>query len=131
MLMSIDKSNEDKFEQILRRGLGGYSEPVPADFTEKILRQIKGAEERRLLARVILQERLALAGCIVLGVVMAVVAVVWGGTVAAFAGEINVIIAKIIQSGRTAGGNWQVYAVFAGVIVFVVYGLVDLLAGEG
>ena len=129
--MSIDKSNEDKFEQVIRRGLRGYSEPVPADFTEKILMQIRGAEERKLLARVILQERLALVGCIVLGVVMAVAAVVWGGTVATFAGEINVIIAKIIQSGKSAGGNWQVYAVFAGVFAFVVYGFVDLLAGDG
>jgi hypothetical protein len=71
--MSAEK--REKFDKILYQALKRHSEPVPADFAGRMLRQIREAENRRILARVVMEERLALAGCIVLGI-MAIVAVV-------------------------------------------------------
>ena len=53
--MSVDK--EKQFDEMLGRALRQHSEAVPADFTERMLRQIDSAEEQRILARVVLQER--------------------------------------------------------------------------
>ena len=75
--MPVDK--EDKFDEILGRALRRSSEPVPADFTDRMLRQIEEAEQQKILAQVVLQERLALAGCIVLGITTIVVAAVFPG----------------------------------------------------
>ena len=53
--MLSDKLNEDKFDETLRRALRGHTEPVPTDFTAGLLRQIEQAQERRILARVVLE----------------------------------------------------------------------------
>ncbi len=75
--MTADK--EDKFDEMLGRALRGSSEPVPAHFTDRMLRQIEEAEQQRILAQVVLQERLALAGCIALSIIAIVVAAVFPG----------------------------------------------------
>ncbi len=134
--MSVDK--EDKFDEMLGRALRWSLEPVPADFTDRILRQIREAEERRILARVVLQERLALAGCIVLGIIAIVVAVVFPGIATSFTKQIGGFSAgcltaldKIPQAIEAVSNEWQLYmTVFVGVFGFAVYSLMDLLVGD-
>ena len=133
--MPADKLNEDKFDEVLGRALRGHTEPVPDDFTDRMLRQIKEAEERRILARVVLQERVALAGCIVLGI-MAIVAVAVFPSVAVSLKELVGTslnrITQIVGAVRELPlrYEWQLYTVFAGVFGFAVYSLVDLLVGD-
>ncbi|GAG10494.1 unnamed protein product, partial [marine sediment metagenome] len=105
MPVSADKlnKNKDKFDKTLRQALQLSSGPSPADFTERILRQIRQAEERRILARVVLQERLALAGCIVLGTLVIVMAAVLPGVAGSFTERIEVFISKIGQATETLG----------------------------
>ena len=64
--MSADKLNEDKFDDMLGRSLRRHIEPVPDNFTARISKQIKEAEQQRILARVGMQERLARGGWIAL-----------------------------------------------------------------
>ena len=133
--MPADKLNEDKFDEVLGRALRGHTEPVPDDFADRMLRQIKEAEERRILARVVLQERVALAGCIVLGI-MAIVAVAVFPSVAVSLKELVGTslnrITQIVGAVRELPlrYEWQLYTVFAGVFGFAVYSLVDLLVGD-
>ncbi len=142
--MSVDK--EDKFDEMLGRALRGSPEPpfLPpaggkgADFTDRMLRQIREAEEQRILARVVLQERLALAGCIVLGIIAIVVAVVFPGIATSFTKQIGGFSAgcltaldKIPQAIEAVSNEWQLYmTVFVGVFGFAVYSLLDLLVGD-
>jgi len=144
--MAVDK--EDKFDEMLGRALRRSSEPVPADFTNRILRQIREAEEQRILARVVLQERLALAGCIVLGIIAIVVAVVFPGIATSFTKQIGGFSAgcltaldKIPQAIEAVSNEWQpqwdtprgvplYMTVFVGVFGFAVYSLLDLLVGD-
>ena len=136
--MLKNRPNEDKFDQMLGRALQKHSEPVPADFTERMLRQIKEAQEQRILARVVLQERLALAGCVVLGAAAIVAVVSFPGAVAAVLGSIagsfteqsGALIGKIPQTIEAVRGEWQFYAVMGAVFGFAVYSLVDLLLGD-
>jgi hypothetical protein len=138
MSMLKNRPNEDKFDQMLERALQKHSEPVPADFTERMLRRIEEAEEQQVLARVVLQERLALAGCIVLGAAAIVAVVAFPGAVAAVLGSIagsfteqsGALIGKIPQTIEAVRGEWQFYAVPGVVLVFAVYSLVDLLLGD-
>ena len=127
--MSVDK--EDKFDEMLGRALRRSSEPVPADFTDRILRQIEEAEQRKILGRVVLQERLALAGCIVLGIIAIVVAVVFPGIATSFTKQMGGFIDKIPQAIEAVSNEWQLYmTVFVGVFGFAVYSLLDLLVGD-
>jgi hypothetical protein len=126
--MSVDK--EKQFDEMLERALRGHLEPVPADFTKRMLRQIDSAEEQRILARVVLQERLSLAGSIVLGIIVLVVAMAFPDIAASLTKQLMGSISKISQGIEAFRYDWQFYTVFVGVSGFVVYSLVDLLVGD-
>jgi len=127
--MAVDK--EDKFDEMLGRALRRSPEPVPADFTNRILRQIEKAEQQRILAQVVLQERLALAGCIALGIIAIVVAAVFPGIATSFTKQMGSLSDKIPQAIEAVSNEWQLYyMVFAGVFGFAVYTLLDSLVGD-
>ena len=131
--MTADK--EDKFDEMLGRALRRHSEPVPADFSERILRRIKEAEEQKILAQVVMEERLALASCIILGIISIAATVVFPDIAASFTGQMKTFIDKITQTigvvGIEAiGFEWQFYMVFAGVFGLAVYTLMDLLVAD-
>lgn len=127
--MSADK--EDKFDEMLRRGLRRHTEPVPSDFSERVLRQIREAEERRILARVVWEGRLALAGYIALGIIAIVAVVVFPDIAIIFTKQTGGFIDKIGPAITAISGKWQLYyTVFAVVFGFAVYSFMDLLVGE-
>ena len=134
------KLNEDKFDEMLGQSLRRHSEPVPADFTERMLRQIEEAEQRQILARVVLQERLSLAGCIVFGVLAAVGVMVFPGRIV---GILRSIAAGFTERGgavvdgigrtismETIRSEWQLYIILALVLGFALYCVVDMLVGD-
>jgi uncharacterized membrane protein len=138
--MVADKLNEDRFDEMLGEALRRHSEPVPADFTKKMLRQIKEAEEQEILARVVFQERVSLAGCIVFGVLAAVGVTVFPGRIvgilrsiaAGFANRGGALIDGIGQSIslETVRSEWQLYAILALVLGLAVCVVLDMLVGE-
>jgi len=128
--MSGNNFNKDEFDEMLRAELREHTEPVPADFPVKMLRRIIEAEERRILARVVLQERLALAGCIVLGAAVIVLAVVYPGISNALTGQVAGLADKLTKTVSAVHLDWQILVVFAGVFGFAAYGLWDLLVGD-
>lgn len=82
-----------------------------------------------------MEERLALAGCIVLGIITIAATVVFPDIAASFTGLMKAFIDKITQTigavGTEAiGFEWQFYMVFAGVFGLAVYTLIDLLAAD-
>ncbi|MHC4657172.1 MAG: hypothetical protein ACYS91_19470 [Planctomycetota bacterium] len=134
------KLNDDKFDEMLGQSLRRHSEPVPADFTERMLREVREVQERQILARVVLQERLSLAGCIVFGVLAAVGITVFPGRivgilrsiVAGFAERGGVVVNGIGQtiSIETVRSEWQLYIILALVLGFALYCVVDMLVGD-
>ncbi len=137
--MLADKLNkDDKFDRMLGRTLRSFSPSVPTDFTERMLGRIRQAEEQKILARVVLQERLALAGCIVFAAA-AIVAVaafpdtitaVFRSIVGSFTERGSALVDRIPQTIETVRGQWQLYTVLAAMAGFAVYSLADLLAGD-
>ena len=132
------KNNEDRFDQMLGVSLRRHSEAVPADFTERMLKQVREIESRRVLAQVILQERLALVASIVLGGLAVCGAVFIPGKIVATLRGIGAGIAeywgglagRVPHVAEAVGGEWQFYAVLAVVAGFAVYCMIDLLVGD-
>jgi hypothetical protein len=138
--MVADKLNEDRFDEMLGEALRRHSEPVPADFTKKMLRQIKEAEEQEILAWVVFQERVSLAGCIVFGVLAAVGVMVFPGRVV---GILRGISAGLKERGgafidgigqsismETVRSEWQLYIILALVLGLAVGVVLDMLIGD-
>jgi hypothetical protein len=122
---------EEKFDEMLRQGLRKHKEAVPSDFNKRILRQIRERQEQKILARVILQERLALAGCIALAVITIVLAAAFPNISIIFTKQIGEVIDKIGPAIIAISNRWQLYMmVFAGVFGFAVYSFMDLLVSD-
>jgi hypothetical protein len=126
--MPVDK--EEKFDKMLCRALQGHSEVVPADFAGRMLRQIREAENSRILARLVMEERLTLAGCIVLGIMAIVMVSVFPGVAVSFKELAATSIYKITRTIEAVRYDWRSYMVFAGVFGFAVCSLVDLLVSD-
>jgi hypothetical protein len=126
--MSVDK--EKKFDGMLSQALKRHSEAVSADFTDRMLRQIKEVADRRILERVVLEERLALAGCIILGIMAIVVMVVFPGIAVSFKELAECFIYRITQTIENVCYDWQLYTVLVWVLGFAIYNLMDLLVGD-
>ena len=138
--MVTGKLNEDKFDEILGQSLRRHSEPVPPGFTERTLSQIEEAVQKEILARVVWQERLALAGCLVFGALAVIGVTVFPGRIA---GVLRGIATGFTERGRavvdgigqtisieTVRSEWQLYAILALVLGFAVFSLVDMLVGD-
>ena len=138
--MMAGKLNDEKFDEMLGQSLRRHSEPVPAEFAERMLKQIEEAEQRQILARVVWQERLSLAGCIVFGVLAAVGVVVFPGRIA---GVLRSIAANFAERGgayidgigqsvsiETVRSEWQLYIILALALGFAVYCVLDMLVGD-
>jgi hypothetical protein len=128
----------NKFDEMLGRTLQSSSEPVPADFTARMLNRIRRAEEQKILARVILQERLALAGSIMLGVAAVVAAAAFPDVIASIFNSIadsfsqrgTLLVDKFPQTLEALQGQWQLYTILAVVCGFGVYSLLNLLVSD-
>ena len=136
--MSIPKPNQDKFDRILAGALRRHSEPVPPDFTDMTLTRIRKVEDQRILARIVLQQKLALAACIALGGIAILVPLAFGQFAAA---AVRGIAARVTEQGgafadgipqaiNAFGGDWQFYTILGAISIFAFYSLVELLAGR-
>jgi hypothetical protein len=129
---------KDSFDQMLKCALQKHAEAVPADFTNNVLRQIRQAQQQKILARVILQERLALAACIMFGGITITIAAVFPDTVVAvFRGiAINLteqgeaLIDKVPQAIKAVSGQWQFYTIITGSLAIAIFSIVELFAGD-
>jgi len=144
--MSADRLNgdksavrlADKFDRMLLQALQRHSEPVPAGFTTMVLRQVRETQEQRILARVVLQERLALAACITLAAFAVLVAAVFPEIVAAafrgittsLTGQGEGLVDRIPQAAKGLSGQWQLYCVLGAALGFAIYSLAELLVGD-
>jgi hypothetical protein len=136
--MSIGKPNQDKLDRVLAQALRRHSELVSAHFTDMTLTRIRRAEEQRILARIVLQQKLALAGCIALIGIAILVPLTFGQFAIAAVRSIAARVAEqggaladgIPQAINAFGGDWQFYTILAAVSVFAFYSLVQLLLGH-
>ena len=136
--MRTNEFSEDRFDEMLGRALRRHSEDVPADFTAKMLRQVRDLEEQRILARVAMQARLALAGSIAAGAAAIVAVLVFPGEVGALLRGIGAGFAErgwnlvdgVPQTLEVVRGQWQFYGVLAVLLGLAIVSFVDLLLGD-
>ena len=136
--MPANGLNKGDFDEMLGRALRRHSEPVPADFTERMLRQTRDLDEKRIVSRVIWQGRLALAGTILVGIAAIVSVVALPGRIGAILRSVGVgftdrggaLIDRFPQAVGAVRNEWQLYAVLAVLLGFAVYFFLDMLLSD-
>jgi len=137
-MLITDEPNEHSFDRILVRALKQHSETIPGDFTTNVQMRIRKAQEQRILARVIWQERLTLAGSIALAGAVIFVGVAFRESltkthrniVDSFTMDSQAAVGKMLQIVDTISGDWQQYAILAVISMFALYSLADFLTGH-
>lgn len=128
----MSENKEEKFDLMLGRALQKHTESVPPDFTDKVLSRITAVQEQKVLARVILQQRLALAASITVAAAVITLLLVFPETAAAFSTSIKDLRYFITtQSVPALKSQWQLLSSIAVAAVAVLLSNYDLrLAGN-
>ena len=122
---------DDKFDGLLSKRLKQKKIYVRPDFSGDVMRKLQILEERRLLAKVVLQERLALAGCIVLAAAVLFLVIVFssdlvGGMSTAFssAREFSGYAGTgLVESIKT---QWELWVTSIAAIMLAGYGFYNV-----
>ena len=132
--MPTEKLSDRDLDNMLGRHLRRSAEAVPADFTDRMLRQVRESHERRVLSRVVLQERLALAGCIALVAATVLLPMLLSDSVAGaleskaagFTDQWRTFVDNIPSALSAVLSRWQFYVVFVGLLGFAGYSFAEL-----
>ena len=62
--MQPENKQNEQFDIMLKKALKGYQETIRPEFSEKLIAKVRIIEQQNILRKVILQERLLLAGLI-------------------------------------------------------------------
>ena len=134
--MSMDRL-DDRFDfelNGLTRALQRHREPMPADFTARVLRRLRQAQVQKILARVVLQKRLAVAGCVIFSCIAIVAVRVFPEIAEVILRSIAKIVTykgealadRIPQTIIAFGTDWQTYTILALALGFAAYNIIEL-----
>ena len=87
-------------------------------------------QERKVLARVVMQERLALAACICVAVITVGLMAALPDIATDFLRQIPNIFGKLTEQLAAGLGDWQLWIVLAAAFGYAGYSLVDLLHAD-
>jgi hypothetical protein len=129
--MPADKfQNEKQFDRMLTDGLRRCEKTVSADFADRVLSSVQLQAQQKLLAKVVLQERLALAGWIITSI-GAIAVIVFlqqiTETLSGLTARLSSSIGQAIISGQL---EWQPLMIFAIAAVVAACGILELFFAE-
>ena len=127
--MARNKSNEEKFDTMLRQALLAHKEIVPDYFGPLMLQKFEDAQNKRTLTRAIVQERVALAACVLLPTVAVIVAIFFPTVIADlidYTGRFDVVIERAVDWSN----SWFYATVLAVALGLAFYYLVNSLTIE-
>jgi hypothetical protein len=129
--MFTDKFNcEDAFDKILKSGLKKHIEPNRPDFKERLLRQIETRRQQKILAEIVFEERLALAGCIILPLAAVTVFLFFPEIPRAVSGWVQnlfTISLKTVLDYVPEIQLWYVFIIITGIAIYYIF---DFVAEE-
>ena len=122
---------EDKFDGLLSKRLKQKKISVRPGFSGEVVRKLQIMEERRLLAKVVLQERLALAGCIVLTAAVLFIVIAFGSDLV---GGMSAVFSSAREFSGYAGTGlvesiktqWELWVTSIAAIMLAGYGFYNV-----
>jgi hypothetical protein len=126
--MLTNKPNyEDAFDKMLRCGLKKHTEPDRPDFKERLLRQIETRRQQKILAEIVFEERLALAGCIILPLAAVAVFLFFPEiphAVSSWTQNLFTISRQTISDYVPKIQLWHAFIIIAGIAIYYVFDFV-------
>ena len=117
---------------MLTDGLRRCEKTVSADFADKVLSSVQLRAQQKLLAKVILQGRLVLAGCIMASIGAIAVILIFPQVIETLSERIIHLCSIIAQANINTSRQfeWQPMMVFAIAAAVALYGIFELFFAE-
>ena len=129
-MLPENKQNERRFDEILKKNLKKHREPIRDDFTRELLAKIQKVEQQKALAKVIWQERAALAACILLPIGMITVMFAFPNLVVQSAQLLTKLYSLIIPSIESFINHWQLWIYYILAAAACLYAFYESLLRE-
>ena len=129
-MLPENQKNENKFDEILKKALKKHREPIRQDFTQELLAKIRTVEQQKALAKVIRQERAALAAFILLPVGAIAVMFAFPNLAAESAQLLTKLYSLIIQSIESFINQWQLWVSYTLAAAACLYAFYESLLRE-
>ncbi len=129
-MLSENKNNYDKFDKFLKDSLRQYRPPVPSDFPKQMAGKFQQLEQQRALRKVVLQERLLKAACVLLPIAAAILALIFPDILPATANLYKNISLSAQEAVNHIIQYWQLWAIYAAAAVFVLYAAYEVLLAD-
>ena len=118
--------NADKFDKMLSEGLKRHSEPVRPGFTANVISKLEQEQQQKLLAKIVMQERLAIASCTAVGMVLlSGIIFLWKDILAVMSSSWNSLTNTKDEAFAYCSSDWNLTIIFAVTAVFILYALLD------
>ena len=115
---------------MLTNGLRHCEKTVSADFADKVLSSVRMRAQQKLLAKVVLQERLALAGCIAASIGAITVLIFLQPITEALSGLTSRLSSSIAQAIISGQFEWQPLMILTIAAAVAACGILELFFAE-
>lgn len=119
-------ADKDKFDKMLSEGLKQHSEAVRPNFTTDVISKLEQQQQKEALAKIVMQEKLAIASCAAVGIVLlSGVIFLWKDILAALSSSWNSLTSTTDEAYAYCSSDWNLTIIFAVTAIFIVYALLD------
>ncbi|MGA2915652.1 MAG: hypothetical protein ABSE89_06455 [Sedimentisphaerales bacterium] len=140
-MLSENKNNGDRFDlgstpsrngfdKFLKDSLKQYRPPVPADFSQRILSRLEEFEKQKALRKVVWQERLLLAACILLPIAGIILVLMFPNILQMPAQLYDTIYLLAQKTAANIILQWQLWTIYAAIAAFVLYAAYEVLLAD-
>ena len=127
--MVKNKTNEEKFDTVLRQALLAHKEIVPDNFGPLMLQRFEDARNGKALMRAVVQEKVALMTCVLLPIAAVIVAIFSPAVMVNltdYIGRLDVVIERAVDWSN----SWFYATVLAVAVGLAFYYLANSLTIE-
>jgi hypothetical protein len=129
-MLPKNEQNERRFDEMLKKTLKEHREPIQLDFVRRLLAKMQKAEQQKMLAKVVRQERGLLATLILLPVAAIAVIFAFPGMVAEMGRLLTELPPLISQALIIIVKQWQLLAYYALAALACLYAVYQILMPE-
>ena len=124
------ENNERKFDEILKKNLRQYNEPIRQDFVVELSAKIKKLEQQKILAGVIRQEKILLATFIFLPLAAIIVMFAFPNLTIESSRLLEKLYPLLNQVVANFIKQWQLWIYYIIAVAVCLYALYETLGAE-
>jgi hypothetical protein len=129
-MLPENKQNE-QFDIMLKKALKGYQETIRPEFSEKLIAKVRIIEQQNILRKVILQERLLLAGLILFPIAAITIIFTFPNlTIEPMRLLIKMYPQVINQTIANFAGQWHLWGCYVIAAIAVIYTAYEQLIAD-